>query len=67
MGVIAVPLVAGFSAGHFWDTWTAVVMAVVLWALIAVPATVLALRWDREPSPASPPGKEATGPLGEPV
>uniref|UniRef100_A0AAU3HQH1 Integral membrane protein n=1 Tax=Streptomyces sp. NBC_01393 TaxID=2903851 RepID=A0AAU3HQH1_9ACTN len=67
VGVVAVPLVAAFCAGHFWDTWTAVVMAVVLCALIAVPATILALRWDREPSPASPPGKEVTGPLGEPV
>ncbi|MEY2242691.1 hypothetical protein AB8A21_07030 [Streptomyces sp. BF23-18] len=66
VGVIAVPLVAGLSAGHFWDTWTAVVMTVVLCALIAVPATILALRWDREPSPASLPGQEVTAPVGAP-
>ncbi|MEU9135144.1 hypothetical protein AB0D33_04080 [Streptomyces sp. NPDC048404] len=66
VGVIAVPLAAGLSAGHFWDTWTAVVMTVVLWALIAVPATILALRWDREQSSADLPGQEVTAPLGAP-
>ncbi|WP_328664287.1 hypothetical protein [Streptomyces sp. NBC_00328] len=43
------------------------IRSTVLCALIAVPATILALRRDREPSPASPPGTEVTGPLGEPV
>ncbi|MFE1290643.1 hypothetical protein [Streptomyces sp. NPDC058751] len=56
VAVVAVPMVVAFCAGHFWDTWTAVVVAVAVWALIAVPATIVALRWDREPSPTSPPG-----------
>ncbi|MFI0961051.1 hypothetical protein ACH4S8_06535 [Streptomyces sp. NPDC021080] len=59
VAVIVVPFVAAFCAGHFWDTWTAVVMAVVIWALIAVPVTILALRWDREPSSTPPPGEQA--------
>ncbi|MGW3912718.1 hypothetical protein ACWEBX_14515 [Streptomyces sp. NPDC005070] len=66
VGVMAVPVVAAICAGHFWDTWTAVVMAVVIWALIGVPATILVLRWDREPSEASPPGKEVTVPTRGP-
>ncbi|MEV0643175.1 hypothetical protein AB0I77_51460 [Streptomyces sp. NPDC050619] len=45
-GVVAAPLVAGYFAGHAWDTWPAVVMTVAIWALIALPATILALRWD---------------------
>ncbi|PKT72867.1 hypothetical protein CW362_11245 [Streptomyces populi] len=57
--VVVVPLVAAFTAGHFWDTWTAVVMTVVVWALIAVPATILALRWDREPSSTPLPGERS--------
>ncbi|MFJ6835593.1 hypothetical protein [Streptomyces sp. NPDC091209] len=53
VGVIVVPAAAAFCAGHFWDAWTAVVMTVIVWAVVAVPVTVLALYWDREPSPAS--------------
>ncbi|MGW1535698.1 hypothetical protein [Streptomyces aureus] len=55
VAVVAVPLFAAFCGGHFWDLWTAVVMTVVIWGLIAVPATILALRWDREPSSTPPP------------
>ncbi|MGW1965475.1 hypothetical protein ACWCPD_35120 [Streptomyces sp. NPDC001935] len=66
VGVVALPFVAAICAGHFWDTWTAVVMTVVIWALIAVPATILVLRWDREPSAAPTPGKEVTAPLDAP-
>ncbi|MFF2364283.1 hypothetical protein ACFVU0_16445 [Streptomyces sp. NPDC058122] len=66
LGVMAVPFVAAICAGHFWDTWTAVIMTVVIWALIAVPATILVLRWDREPSATPPPGKEVTVPTGAP-
>ncbi|MGW2785992.1 hypothetical protein ACWC3X_32885 [Streptomyces populi] len=63
VGVVITPIVAAFTAGHFWDTWTAVAMTVVIWALIAVPATILALRWDREPSSASPSGRRSDTPL----
>jgi hypothetical protein len=59
VAVVAVPLFAAFCGGHFWDLWTAVVMTVVIWGLIAVPATILALRWDREPSSTPAP---AVGP-----
>ncbi|MEU6273184.1 hypothetical protein ABZ871_12375 [Streptomyces populi] len=48
--VVVVPFAVAFCAGRLWDTWTAVVTTVVVWALIATPATILALRWDREPS-----------------
>jgi len=40
VAVVAVPLFAAFCGGHFWDLWTAVVMTVVIWGLIAVPATI---------------------------
>ncbi|MEU9108367.1 hypothetical protein AB0D54_29360 [Streptomyces xanthophaeus] len=48
VGVVAVPLAAGFLAGRVWDGWAAVVMTVAIWALVAFPATVAALRWDRD-------------------
>lgn len=64
VGVMAVPIAAALCAGHFWDTWTAVVMTVIIWAVVAVPVTVLALYWDREPSPASSPGKQLEAELG---
>ncbi|MFG2754830.1 hypothetical protein [Streptomyces xanthophaeus] len=47
---MAVPLVAGFAAGRIWDGWAAVAMTVVISALVALPATVAALRWDRDGS-----------------
>ncbi|WP_406369044.1 hypothetical protein OG788_03560 [Streptomyces sp. NBC_00647] len=52
VGVVVPPFVVALCAGRIWDTWTAVVMTVIVSALIAVPVTILALRWDREPSPA---------------
>ncbi|MFD5816993.1 hypothetical protein [Streptomyces sp. NPDC127038] len=67
LAVIVVPFAMAFVAGHFWDAWTAVVMSVVLGALIAVPVTILALRWDREPSPTPPPGDPAGTPAGPPA
>ncbi|MFE9399946.1 hypothetical protein [Streptomyces flavidovirens] len=48
VGVVAAPLAAGFLAGRIWDAWTAVGMTVAIWALIALPATIAALRWDRD-------------------
>ncbi|MEU9455636.1 hypothetical protein [Streptomyces sp. NPDC048277] len=51
--VVALPIAAGIFAGSVWDAWTAVVMTAVLTTLVAVPATVLALRWDRDSSPAT--------------
>ncbi|WCD87743.1 hypothetical protein KPP03845_104143 [Streptomyces xanthophaeus] len=50
VGVVAVPLVAGFAAGRIWDGWAAVAMTVVISSLVALPATVAALRWDRDGS-----------------
>ncbi|MEU4729204.1 hypothetical protein [Streptomyces sp. NPDC023588] len=47
-GVLVVPLAAGFLSGSVWDGWTAVAMTVALSSLIAVPATIAALRWDRD-------------------
>ncbi len=52
--VVAAPLVVAFLAGSVWDAWTGVVMTVVIWALTAVPATILALRWDRDGPSTSP-------------
>ncbi|MFF3448667.1 hypothetical protein ACFYXJ_16225 [Streptomyces sp. NPDC002667] len=63
VGVLIVPFVAAFCGGYFWDTWTAVVMTVVLCALTAVPATILVLRWDREPFSASPAGEQPEAPV----
>ncbi|MET8096648.1 hypothetical protein ABZV29_09245 [Streptomyces sp. NPDC005236] len=63
VAVVAVPLIAAFTAGHFWDTWTAVVMAVVIGAFAAVPVTILALRWDREPSSTPSPDHRVDAPL----
>ncbi|MCX5193972.1 hypothetical protein OOK31_08685 [Streptomyces sp. NBC_00249] len=60
VGVVVVPLAAGFLAQRLWDGWTAVVMTVAVWALVAVPATIAALRWDRDPPRTSP------RPRGEP-
>lgn len=48
MAVVAAPLLVAFFAGLVWDAWTGVAMTVVLWALLALPATILALRWDRD-------------------
>ncbi|MEU6757384.1 hypothetical protein [Streptomyces sp. NPDC046685] len=47
-GVVIVPLAAGFLSGNVADGWTAVAMTVALSTLIAVPATIAALRWDRD-------------------
>ncbi|MET8330437.1 hypothetical protein [Streptomyces sp. NPDC005181] len=58
VGVVAVPLAAGFFSGRIWDAWTAVVMTVAIWALIALPATIAALHWNRDRT--APP---ATAPL----
>ncbi|WP_328891545.1 hypothetical protein [Streptomyces sp. NBC_00316] len=55
VGVVAAPLAAGFVAGGIWDGWTAVVMTVVIWALIALPATIAALLWNRDRSRTSSP------------
>ncbi|MFD9570575.1 hypothetical protein ACFWBI_12070 [Streptomyces sp. NPDC059982] len=46
-GVLLVPLAAGFLARRLADGWVAVALTVVLWALLAVPATIAALCWDR--------------------
>lgn len=56
VGVVAAPLAAAFFSGLVWDAWTAVVMTVALWALIALPATIAALRWDRDPPAVRRPG-----------
>ncbi|MEW2487750.1 hypothetical protein [Streptomyces sp. NPDC048411] len=53
VGVVAASLAAGFVAGSIWDAWTAVVMTVAFWALIALPATIAALLWDRDQSRTS--------------
>ncbi|WP_406052028.1 hypothetical protein OG280_36365 [Streptomyces virginiae] len=37
-----------FLSLTLWDAWTAAAMTVVIWALIAFPATYAALRWDRD-------------------
>ncbi|MEV8312003.1 hypothetical protein AB0P36_33005 [Streptomyces flavidovirens] len=58
VGVVAAPLAAGFFAGRIWDAWTAVAMTVAIWALIALPATIAALRWDRD-RPRTPPSATA--------
>ncbi|WP_406367390.1 hypothetical protein [Streptomyces sp. NBC_00645] len=58
VGVVVPPFVVALCAGRIWDTWTAVVMTVIVSALIAVPVTILALYWDREPSPAPLPDRE---------
>lgn len=56
VGVVAAPLAAAYLANHIWDAWTAVVMTVAVWALIALPTTIAALLWHRDPPRASPPG-----------
>ncbi|WP_030764344.1 MULTISPECIES: hypothetical protein [unclassified Streptomyces] len=48
LGMVIVPLAASFLSLTLWDAWTAAAMTVVIWALIAVPATYAALRWDRD-------------------
>ncbi|MET9407479.1 hypothetical protein ABZX90_17205 [Streptomyces sp. NPDC002935] len=58
VGMVALPFAAALCAGRLWDTWTAVVMTVIIWALTAVPVTVLVLYWDRDPSSTAPPGKQ---------
>ncbi|MGW7608056.1 hypothetical protein ACWGKW_12425 [Streptomyces sp. NPDC054766] len=58
VGVVVPPFAVALCAGRIWDTWTAVVMAVIISALIAVPVTILALRWDREPTPAPLPDQQ---------
>ncbi|MCX4695390.1 hypothetical protein [Streptomyces sp. NBC_01408] len=55
LAVVVVPLTVAYFALSVWDAWTAVGMTVCIWALIALPATVAALRWDRDGSPASAP------------
>ncbi|MGW7455502.1 hypothetical protein [Streptomyces sp. NPDC054787] len=47
-GVVIVPLAAGFLSGSVADGWTAVATTVALSTLLAVPATIAALRWDRD-------------------
>ncbi|GGW65496.1 hypothetical protein GCM10010381_58200 [Streptomyces xantholiticus] len=47
VGVVAAPLAAAYLASHIWDAWTAVVMTVAIWALIALPVTIAALLWHR--------------------
>lgn len=54
-GVVLVPLAVAYFALSVWDAWTAVGMTVAIWALIALPATYAALRWNRDGLPASPP------------
>ncbi|MFJ4963391.1 hypothetical protein ACIP6P_13240 [Streptomyces sp. NPDC088729] len=54
-GVVAAPLAVGYLAGRVWDGWTAVGMTVALWALVAVSATLGALRWHRERPVVAPP------------
>ncbi|MFJ3922200.1 hypothetical protein [Streptomyces sp. NPDC090022] len=46
IAVAVVPLVVSFGCLSLWDAWTAAAMTVGLWALIALPATYAALRWD---------------------
>lgn len=58
LGVVALPFVTALCAGRIWDAWTAVVMTVVISALTAVPVTILALHWDREPSPTPLPDRQ---------
>lgn len=57
-GVLVVPLAAGFLAGRIADAWTAVALTVFFSALVAVPATCAALRWDR-PRPSEEVGRGA--------
>ncbi|MFD8978964.1 hypothetical protein [Streptomyces sp. NPDC059564] len=47
LAVLVVPLAAGFIAGRVADGWTAVTLTAASCALVAVPATLAALRWDR--------------------
>ncbi|MEU9164166.1 hypothetical protein AB0D29_28350 [Streptomyces sp. NPDC048424] len=46
--VVVVPLVVSFFAMTVWDAWMAAGTTVAVWALIAFPATLAALRWDRD-------------------
>ncbi|MFJ8796563.1 hypothetical protein [Streptomyces sp. NPDC102487] len=58
VGVVAVPIGTAILAGRLWDTWAAVVMTVIVSALVAVPATITALNWDRDADPLAPSGTE---------
>ncbi|MFJ9560877.1 hypothetical protein ACIRQQ_12645 [Streptomyces fuscichromogenes] len=62
--VVAVPVAAGILSGAVRDGWTAVAMTAVLTTFVAVPATALALLWDRDGSPAPDP---VAGPAPEPA
>ncbi|MEV7558543.1 hypothetical protein [Streptomyces sp. NPDC089795] len=46
--VVVVPLAVSFLSLTLWDAWAAAAMAVAISALVAVPTTYAALRWDRD-------------------
>ncbi|GGR26479.1 hypothetical protein [Streptomyces roseolus] len=50
-GVLGVPFLLGVAVGKIWEGWTTVLVTAGVTTLIAVQATVFALRVDRPPAP----------------